>query len=1326
MLDDYPLFDDLPSIGGSLRIQNNAAMSTFPSFNSLTMVTADLHFEGMPLPTALPDFASLMSVGGNIVLKDNAALSSCCSFLEILNSASGTVNITGNASGCATRSEVGNSCYTGGNLNIDNASKVPGNVRLITRINGNLIIRGGSHRSFPDFAALTEVTGSITVQSIHNVSGTSIRPPGGTGGTFAADNIFPELDRVGGDIVFEQNFNIGSFRNVFAKLRRVGGVIRFGRASTSTIVYANSRFDALTGFDLLESVKGFALYEDRRAERSRLTNIANFPTFPKLTRVGSEGILINGFVLDELEDADNGRIIFSNLERVEGSVQFFDSEEVRSLPSFPKLRFVGGDVVISGLEALPTISGFNALRVLRGILSVTNKMESLRTVEGFNVLETVLNVNLTAFDALRRISGFNNLKSVTEIGASAGLRLRVDGAGRVTEAIEVTGFERLEEIAGQFLISGAFSRVPDFSSLRAVTFITISNTRLTELPSFNSLRSVNRLTLLNNSSMTNCCAIKHINITDLQRPEVIFRGSNAQGCRSANDINTNCRRDIDVPPTIRLSAVGGSSDLYVNVRNNTPWRLMPEAGATWLSNYSVVANNNARNITYDFAQNTGAERRATLTVSSTGTGEPVSETITVIQRAASTRELLTPNLSYRLSNMSNTRTIEIYSNVPWAITGAPAWLSLNNTSKDGSGMPMFTVSLNTTPSERTATLMLSSTDAGTPISHTITVVQEAGEGVERSLVVTPNATITLSADAGSSGEVKVVSNVPWSATKNRNWITSVSPSSGGTGTTTVNINWNRNTTTSERTGRISFMSTDPGVTVLTDGVNVSQQGGMPPPFIRSSPRSDEVVESAGYYTFMIDSNRSWRSRKTRSSDWVTLNPNRGSSGTTVVRANYSANPGPNRRSERWEFTTDGDPSDGASFVLNQIAPGTVLLTINPTSELVFMDVGGMVNREITSNVSWSVVNATAGSDIPGWLTVTPSMGSSSQTITITCSPHSQSAQRRVTLRLHSRGVSPQETTNIVIRQTGRLARSLEGPGTITLPPTVGMRTFNVRSNTSWEITKNAAATWITNIAPRTGSNNRSVEITFTLNPGTTERQTTLVLSSTVSGVNLSKNIVIKQSGAAAPFLSGPTTISVPSAGGRRRFAISSNVDWEIVGFPSWITSFLPSRTGNGDAMVDFVFQANPNQTERVGTFRLEEINTSTPVAPAMIEVKQAPRVVVNQRSLSVTPAQKYLTPIMGSVNLTVSSTIPWRVTGVPAWVTLSPTSGTADATVKLTHQANASSSQRDAMITFRNTDTGTSIIRSVNISQGGARRARCLFLRRRSIFFLLWEASSLR
>ena len=654
MLDDYPLFDDLPSIGGSLRIQNNAAMSTFPSFNLLTTITTDFHIESMPLPTALPDFASLTSVGGNIVLRNNTALSACCSFLDILNNPSGTVNITGNALGCSSRDEVSNSCYTGGNLNIDNASKVPGNVRLLTRISGNLIISGGSHRSFPDFAALTEVTGNITVQGIHTVSGSTVKPPDGTGGTFAADNIFPELDSVGGDIVFEQNFNIGSLRNVFAKLRHIGGVLRFGREPTSNISYANRRFDALTGFDLLESVKGFALYEDADANDTRLTNIENFPTFPALRRIGSEGIYVRYFALGEMEDAANGVILFPLLERVEGSVQFLDSEEARNLPSFPKLRFIGGNIFLSNLEALTSVTGFNKLRVV-GSIQMINSMRSLRTVEGFNVLETAENLSISAFSALRLISGFNNLKSLTEIGSSSGFRMRVTDGGSVTEAIEITGFARLEEVAGQFLITGAFNRVPDFSNLRTVTFLTISNTRLTALPSFNKLRSANRVQILTNSSLTNCCAIKHISVTDLQRPNVQFNNGNGQGCRSENDINTNCRRDIDVPTTIRLNAVAGSSNLYVNVRNNTPWRLVPEAGATWLRNFSVVANNNARNITFDFTQNTGAERMATLTVSNTDTGTPISHTITVIQSAASTRELFTPILFYRLPSISSTR-----------------------------------------------------------------------------------------------------------------------------------------------------------------------------------------------------------------------------------------------------------------------------------------------------------------------------------------------------------------------------------------------------------------------------------------------------------------------------------------------------------------------------------------------------------------------------------------------------------------------------------------------------------------------------------------------
>ena len=612
---------------------------------------------------------------------------------------------------------------------------------------------------------------------------------------------------------------------------------------------------------------------------------------------------------------------------------------------------------------------------------------------------------------------------------------------------------------------------------------------------------------------------------------------------------------------------------------------------------------------------------------------------------------------------------------------------------------------------RTARLVLRSTDAGgAPISHTIEVVQAAGAGViERSLVVTPDETIIAHQLATFNDEIRVVSNVPWRASKDVGWITSIRPNSGNAGTTSVTINWNDNQTASERTGKITFTSNEPGVTeVVTDVVNVSQRAGTPAPFLTVNGEENlsqvQRPSGMGTYTFTVESNRNWRSQKvTRDADWVQLSVQSGSGNTTVV-ATYQPNTGANKRTVTWRYTIDGVSGIRPQLRLEQAAPGVVVLTIAPEEGHVFEYVGGEVEREVASNVSWQLVNPAAGSNIPDWLTVSPRTGSNNQTITITCAPNTQSSERMVSIRLQSREIDPQiNIPAMVFRQEGRPAAALGGPAdAIILSPIAGMQTFNITANTPWRITKNMAATWITSISPSTGSDDQRIEITFIANPETTERETTMTLSSTTAGVDLSEDVVIKQSGAAASFLTGPTTISIPSAGGRKAFNISSNVDWEILGGPSWITSFRPQR-GNGDATVEFAYQANPQEVERVGMFRIQEVtSSSSPVTPAMIEVKQAPRVVVNQRSLSVNPRQNTFPPIMGSVNLTVSSTIPWETTGVPAWVMLSQTSGTADATVELTYQANAATTQRDAMIMFRSTDMGTIIIRSVNISQEGS------------------------
>ena len=373
------------------------------------------------------------------------------------------------------------------------------------------------------------------------------------------------------------------------------------------------------------------------------------------------------------------------------------------------------------------ISGFNALRFVGGEIRITTGLDELHTVEGFNALETVTGIDIVGHEPLRLVRGFNSLKTITaDDGRFRAFTIGVSGLNITQAPRQIEGFESLEFIGGgnsggDMSITRSFDRVPDFDKLTRVGRLTITGTLLTALPSFNKIRAprANNVatTVQDNSSLTDCCAIRHF-----AGRKTIRR--NGVGCGSEEDVLSSCLRHLDVPTTIRLPANAGSSDFYVNtgaidrgVINATPWRLVPEAGATWLSNFSHTADDTNREITFNYAQNTGAERMATITVSNTDAGTAISETITVIQSGANTRELFTPTLIYNLPAESRTRTIEIYSNVPWEITGAPGWLNLNNTSKDGTGMPRFTVSLNT-GGQRTARLVLSSTDAGgAPISH---------------------------------------------------------------------------------------------------------------------------------------------------------------------------------------------------------------------------------------------------------------------------------------------------------------------------------------------------------------------------------------------------------------------------------------------------------------------------------------------------------------------------------------------------------------------------------------------------------------------------------
>jgi hypothetical protein len=90
-------------------------------------------------------------------------------------------------------------------------------------------------------------------------------------------------------------------------------------------------------------------------------------------------------------------------------------------------------------------------------------------------------------------------------------------------------------------------------------------------------------------------------------------------------------------------------------------------------------------------------------------------------------------------------------------------------------------------------------------------------------------------------------------------------------------------------------------------------------------------------------------------------------------------------------------------------------------------------------------------------------------------------------------------------------------------------------------------------------------------------------------------------------------------------------------------------------------------------------------------------------SLTITPAAQSTGSSAGSTTLSIASNISWTVSDNASWLTLSPTSGTGNATINATFTANTSTSPRVATITA----TGGGFSPTATITQSGVGGSTC-------------------
>lgn len=327
----------------------------------------------------------------------------------------------------------------------------------------------------------------------------------------------------------------------------------------------------------------------------------------------------------------------------------------------------------------------------------------------------------------------------------------------------------------------------------------------------------------------------------------------------------------------------------------------------------------------------------------------------------------------------------------------------------------------------------------------------------------------------------------------------------------------------------------------------------PTPTLSVSPQSLSFNDVAGASrSVTVSANIEWSATSNQS--WCTVSPDRGN-GNGTLTITVSENTGTESRTATVTVSGDGVQPQTISVTQRGVAAPVPSLSVN-TDRLSFSAAASQQTADVTANVHW-----TANSDQP-WCTVSPASGNNNGTLTIAVLANTSVDTRTATITINGEGI---ESKTISVTQAGAAPTLTVNPGSHNMAATGGECTFNVESNTTWNVSKND--NWIT-LRSNSGSNNGAFTVAVAENATTDSRTATI----TVTAGGLTRNVTVTQAGA-TPASYGRFIYFVGSTDGWATFDQRLESDYENGRYTGLYTGFVyladPSNWG-----LEFKFTAD--------------------------------------------------------------------------------------------------------------------------------------------------------
>ena len=262
------------------------------------------------------------------------------------------------------------------------------------------------------------------------------------------------------------------------------------------------------------------------------------------------------------------------------------------------------------------------------------------------------------------------------------------------------------------------------------------------------------------------------------------------------------------PQDVLLAASAGSSK-SVFIESNTTWALA--SSEPWLS-FDKISGLENDNILFTATANpTNKPRFAQVRLTSTGLADL---TIGVTQQEADAYLSVRPDSLLIGAIDQSTQTIDVVSNADWTINSNQNWLNADVVNGSGTRSVVLTAKGNPSPSRRATTLSIKVAGMA---QKTVYVTQEAAPVY---LSASPQR-VFLSAAAGSSDTLQILTNTTWTITADQKWLKANFIS--GSGNSTLTLVADENTLPVSRTSLVSVQGKGafPAFVIVEQTSNIS-------------------------------------------------------------------------------------------------------------------------------------------------------------------------------------------------------------------------------------------------------------------------------------------------------------------------------------------------------------------------------------------------------------------------------------------------------------------------------------------------------------------------